>query len=128
MSVAIAASVQGPVQLNVNPTGVVTLALPAAGGAITGNWLIFGKVVVQLLTASPIPPTEVDAQITAPGPRVLDFSRVIMPPVNTSVSQSFSLQGTLSSASSIEVVLFCNAHASATAQFAQLVALSVDAF
>jgi hypothetical protein len=126
VSVAIAKSMPGTVNLNSTPTGVVTLALPAAGGAITGQWLIFGKVVVQLEGPGPIPQTTVQAQITTPGPKELDFSSVIMPPVNSSVSVSLSLQGTLSSPSSVTVVLFCNAGSAAQANFAQLVALSVD--
>lgn len=127
MSIAIASSVQGPVALSNMPVGVVSVAIPAASAGVTGKWLIFGKVVIQLAAAGPIPnPTEVDIQLTLPGPQVLDFSRVLMPPFSNAISQSFSLQGTLSSSSSVEVVLFCNAGVSATAQFARLVAISVD--
>lgn len=128
MSIAIAGNVQGPVRLSASPVGVVSVVLPAASAGVSGQWLIFGKVIVELDTNSPIPTaTEVDAQITIPGPVVLDFSRVFMPPFNNRVSQSFSLQGTLTSPNSTEVVLFCNAGTFATAQFAKLLAVSVDA-
>ena len=87
------------------------------------NWAIFGKVVVSNSNPNP---ESVGAQLVAAA-AVLDTTNVTIPPKS---SQSISLEGVLSTSlggAAPCVQIKCSSSLAANAQFARLVAISVDA-
>jgi hypothetical protein len=109
--------------VGVIPTKVVSIRINT-GHDISPNWAIIGKVVVN----NSHPTSEkVTAELLA-GAIKLDVTMVVIPPNS---SQSLSLQGVLVTPAGVPpqsecVQISCVSSLPAAAQFAQLMALSVD--
>ena len=85
------------------------------------NWAIFGKVVVTNPNSNP---ETVVAELAAPA--VLDTTNVTIPAKS---SQSISLEGVLATPAGVPppcVQIKCSSSLTANAEFARLVAISVD--
>jgi hypothetical protein len=114
---------QGPVALTGPLVRVVSILLPAANATngVSAHWAIFGKIVVTNPHAAP---QNVVAELLAKAV-ILDTTTVVMP--GGGISQSISVEGTLTTTGTAVCVQIACAAPSGTAQFAQLIAISVDA-